>query len=278
MILQKYQSLGNDFLIFDCINFQENRDFLSNDEFIDFVCKKSDRRRLGCDQFIVMETTNKADVKITFYNSDGSKAEACGNGTIASGVCAKAFLNKNSITIQTDSGISQTDVSLNGDCATIQLAMPKEIVLKESDKEIVKCAGSFPHFTEIRNVNVGNPHCVLLCNLLPSNWQEIGKEIENMMHTFPYKTNVEFVIPNSKNRFQVFVWERGAGRTFACGTGAVAVAFAMVESGKADGEKPIEITMEGSAIYGNNSPLVVEFKNSKAYLTNSAFFEGKIII
>ena len=81
MILQKYQVLGNDFLIFDCINFKQNAEFLQSEDFLNFVMEKSDRRRLGCDQFIVMEKSTKADAKIVFYNSDGSKAEACGNGT-----------------------------------------------------------------------------------------------------------------------------------------------------------------------------------------------------
>jgi diaminopimelate epimerase len=88
MILQKYQVLGNDFLIFDCINFEQNAEFLQSEDFLNFVVEKSDRRRLGCDQFIVMEKSTKAKAKIMFYNSDGSKAEACGNGTVASGVYA----------------------------------------------------------------------------------------------------------------------------------------------------------------------------------------------
>jgi diaminopimelate epimerase len=236
MILQKYQVLGNDFLIFDCINFEQNAEFLQNKQFQQFVVEKSDRRRLGCDQFIVMENSTKADAKIVFYNSDGSKAEACGNGTVASGVYASTFLKKNDIKLETDSSIS--NITVEGQKATIELPMPKNVQLSEGDKKEIEGKVSYGYsylnHTNLTAVNVGNPHCVILITgmgqEMPYDWQSIGKKIENMTHIFPHKTNVEFVKKSyiDTNAFDVFVWERGAGRTFACGTGACAVAFAMV--------------------------------------------------
>ena len=293
MILQKYQVLGNDFLIFDCINFENNAKFLPNKEFQQFVVKKSDRRRLGCDQFIVMENSTKADAKIVFYNSDGSKAEACGNGSVASGVYASGFLGKNNIVLETDSSLA--NIKVDGQKATIELPMPKVVELSEREnREITNEIGNkindIDNPCSIMSVNVGNPHCVL--EFTPSlnlhyhspdffkrnfsSWQGIGQEIENMTHIFPHKTNVEFVREINENAFDVFVWERGAGRTFACGTGACAVAFAMVKQGLASSTKPVEIYMEGSKIYGKGEPIIINFGENSVFLTNHASFEGKI--
>ncbi len=274
MILQKYQVLGNDFLIFDCINFEQNAAFLQNKKFQQFVFEKSDRRRLGCDQFIVMESSTKADAKIVFYNSDGSKSEACGNGTVASGVYASGFLGKNNIALETDSSLA--NVKVNGQKATIELPMPKEVELSNIDRESIHNVIDGMQESDMRHINVGNPHCVLLVQETPSDWQEIGKKIENMTHIFPHKTNVEFVRETGSNAFEVFVWERGAGRTFACGTGACAVAFAMVKKGLANKLKPIEIYMEGSKIYGTGKPIVINFGENSVFLTNHSSFEGKI--
>ncbi len=283
MILHKYQALGNDFLTLDCINFQENQELLKSANFLDFVKQKSDRRRIGCDQFIVIENSTTNDAKIVFYNSDGSKAEACGNGTVAAGVYVGGFLGKKQVTLETDSGLANVEV--DGNQATIELPIPKASILE--DREKVDILNAVGYTLKVMNVNVGNPHCVLMksmdinpaqliIDIAENHWQEIGETIENMTHIFPYKTNVEFVTQLHTNIFQVYVWERGAGRTFACGTGACAVAFAMVKQGVADISRPIEILMEGSNIYGNGEPIIIKFGENSVFLTNHAFFEGKI--
>ncbi len=283
MIIHKYQALGNDFLIFDCINYPENAIFMENPAFLDFIVKKSDRRRIGCDQFIVMANSQIADCKIVFYNADGSRAEACGNGTVAAGVYANKFLSKNAVAIQTDMQV--VAVEINGNEATIELDMPRDLGLSEFETEHIggkREAGRF-----INHISVGNPHCVIV-NFLNTRWSldspssiqlfsAYGKEIENLTHIFPNRTNVEFVTQTGENKFDCFVWERGAGRTFACGTGACAVAFACVKNGLANPAKPIEITMAGSFIYGSGvTPMRVLLKKNTVEFTNSAFFEGEI--
>ncbi len=282
MIIHKYQALGNDFLIFDCINYHENAIFLENPAFLDFVVKKSDRRRIGCDQFIVMENSQIADCKIVFYNADGSRAEACGNGTVASGVYASKFLRKNAIAIQTDMQV--VDVKINGNEATIELDMPRDLGLNDEQKyEILLHYNDFENGF-IENISVGNPHCVRYVRDFKnritqyvSSFSTIGSQIENLTHIFPNRTNVELVTQTGENKFDCFVWERGAGRTFACGTGACAVAFACVKNGLANSAKPIEITMAGSFIYGSGvTPMKVVLKENTVEFTNSAFFEGEI--
>ena len=295
MIIHKYQALGNDFLIFDCINYHENASFLENTAFLDFVVKKSDRRRIGCDQFIVMEKSPMADCKIVFYNADASRAEACGNGTVASGVYASKFLGKNDIKIQTDAQV--VAVKINGNEATIELDMPKDLGLSDEQKyEILLHYNDFENGF-IENISVGNPHCVMIGDYgayytnskqklsIESNislrvserFSKVGSQIENLTHIFPNRTNVEFVTQTGENKFDCFVWERGAGRTFACGTGACAVAFACVKNGLANSAKPIEITMAGSFVYGSGViPMRVLLKETTVEFTNSAFFEGEI--
>jgi len=281
MIIRKYQALGNDFLIFDCINYPENYTFAQTHEFLDFIMKKSDRRRIGCDQFIVMEKSHSADCKIVFYNADGSRAEACGNGTIASAVYSSKFLGKNEITLETDMQI--VNVKVDGSQATIELDMPHDLGLSEEQKDEIYGLLAGRH---IDNISVGNPHCVIICRDGRSEfasffeeYSKAGSQIENLTSIFPNRTNVEFVTQTGENKFDCFVWERGAGRTFACGTGACAVAFACAKNGLADKSKPIEITMAGSFIYGKSNestPMKVILKDKTVELTNSAFFEGEI--
>jgi diaminopimelate epimerase len=244
--------------------------------------KKSDRRRIGCDQFIVMEKSPMADCKIVFYNADASRAEACGNGTVASGVYASKFLGKNDIKIQTDAQV--VAVKINGNEATIELDMPKDLGLSDEQKyEILLHYNDFENGF-IENISVGNPHCVRYVQDFKnritqyvSSFSTIGSQIENLTHIFPNRTNVEFVTQTGENKFDCFVWERGAGRTFACGTGACAVAFACVKNGLANSAKPIEIAMAGSFVYGSGvTPMRVLLKETTVEFTNSAFFEGEI--
>lgn len=282
MIIHKYQALGNDFLIFDCINYHENASFLENTAFLDFVVKKSDRRRIGCDQFIVMEKSPIADCKIVFYNADASRAEACGNGTVASGVYASKFLGKNDIKIQTDAQV--VAVKINGNEATIELDVPKDLGLSDEQKYEILLHYNDSENGFIENISVGNPHCVRYVQDFKnritqyvSSFSTIGSQIENLTHIFPNRTNVEFVTQTGENKFDCFVWERGAGRTFACGTGACAVAFACVKNGLANSAKPIEITMACSFVYGSGvTPMRVLLKENTVEFTNSAFFEGEI--
>jgi diaminopimelate epimerase len=158
--------------------------------------------------------------------------------------------------------------------------MPKKVELSERERQKISNILASEDFDCPMFITVGNPHCVILITgmgqEMPYDWQSIGKQIENMTHIFPHKTNVEFVIEIGDNEFDVKVWERGAGRTFACGTGACAVAFAMVKQGLASSKKPIEIYMEGSKTYGKGEPIIINFSENSVFLTNHASFEGKI--
>jgi diaminopimelate epimerase len=273
-ILTKCNALGNDFLILDCINHAQNNEFLTEENI-----KRIAHRLfgIGCDQFIVLEKSEKADGKIIFYNTDGSRAEACGNGTVACGVYVSQFLKKPQISLETDVKIAKCVI--NGNEATVEL--PKAEVLGFDSEKFAEKLVLDLFVTHINSVSVGNPHCVIFWNdneiiATKNDFAEIGKTIENLTEIFPNRTNVEFVVQTGENAFDCFIWERGSGATLACGTGACAVARAAVHNKLADETKPIFVTMAGSYQGGETIPMKVELQNTCTLFTNTVSLVGKV--
>ena len=222
----KMDGLGNDFVIID----QRIHDFnLSKDQII----KICDRNFIGCDQLILIKKNRKIDAGLEFYNSDGSVADACGNGTR----CVADFLskekNQKEIIVWTSSGSLKSKI-LGNNLVETEIGVPKinweniplsknldtkNLGIKIIDKNNNKHIGGVA-------VNVGNPHIVFFVNDIESfNLKRIGPEIENH-ELFPEKCNVTLAKVINKNLIKVKVWERGAGLTKACGTAACATAFA----------------------------------------------------
>lgn len=296
--LRKCNALGNDFLILDCMTIPKNAEFITQENI-----KKISHRRfgIGCDQFIVLEKSEKSDGKIVFYNSDGSRAEACGNGTIACGVYIARMLEKDIVFLETDIKIAK--VSVDGNEATVELPRAEilDINIERFKNSLNKKNDDSYGYDLSRNrispfkltsVSVGNPHCVLFLehfdgatvNMpeLGSNksvdtiFMNMGSIIENMTDLFPNRTNVEFVVRTGENAFDCFIWERGSGATLACGTGACAVARAVADNGLVDGTKPVFITMAGSYQSHAVIPMKVELKDDCTLFTNRAEFTGII--
>lgn len=291
--LTKCNALGNDFLILDCITMPSNTEFIKQANI-----KNIGHRRfgIGCDQFIVLEKSHNADGKIIFYNADGSRAEACGNGTVACAVYIAKLLEKNEVSFETDVKVVRAVV--NGNDATVTLPKAESIqidlnlfqkILNDENDYGVGCdlmqSGIMPF--KLESVSVGNPHCVLIledyhsttvnsllgfdCNRpIDTILLDIGFTIANMTNIFPNRTNVEFVVRTGENAFDCFVWERGAGATLACGTGACAVAFAVAKNGLADGTKPIFVTMAGSYQGSDVIPMKIELQTDCTLFTNTA--------
>ena len=222
----KMDGLGNDFVIID----QRTHDYNLNKDQMIKIC---DRSFIGCDQLILIKKNRKINVGLEFYNSDGSTAGACGNGTR----CIADFLSKESdqkeITVWTSSGSLKSKI-LGNNLVETEIGIPKinweEIPLSEKldtknlkieivDKYDNKLIGGIA-------VNVGNPHIVFFVNDIESfDLRKIGPEIENHK-LFPEKCNVTLAQVINKNLIKVKVWERGAGLTKACGTAACATAVA----------------------------------------------------
>ena len=206
----KMQGLGNDFVIIDCR--QASFSFLSAD--IQKICDR--HFGIGCDQFITIEPSSKADIFVRFYNSDGSESGACGNGTRCVALLCEAS------SIETTSGI--LDIEILQDCVQVNMGTPKEFM-----SEFI-----LDGMEELPNpaiVNVGNPHCVFFINELDKmNIETLGKNVEHHP-AFPDRTNVEFVEIYDRKSLRLITWERGSGRTLACGSGACAAAFAAYKKG-----------------------------------------------
>lgn len=238
----KMHGLGNDFILIDAIS-QENLPALSS------FCKKySDRRfGIGFDQALILRPSKVADFKMEIYNADGSQVEMCGNGIrcLAKYIWDKGLSDRNELSIETLGGIIKT-VKV-GDMIQVDMGQPAldgpSIPVNLEGKVIghpIRIEDMDFHMT---CVSMGNPHAVIFLEDIQSfPVGEYGSLIENHP-LFPKRINVEFVTalpsppPSRKdvegrgegahsNDLHVRVWERGAGETLACGTGACAAAVA----------------------------------------------------
>ena len=222
----KMDGLGNDFIIID------NREKIIN-LTKDQIIKICDRNFIGCDQLIFIKKNQNSDGYLEFFNSDGGKAGACGNGTR----CVADFIskekNKKIVNLTTSSGNLKSEI-IGENIVSTEMGQPKtkwsEIPLSKELNTInlnIKIFDKFKkEFQGGTAVNIGNPHVVFFVpNIDNFDIKKIGPEIENH-NLFPEKTNVTLAKVISKNLIKVNVWERGAGNTKACGTAACATAVA----------------------------------------------------
>ena len=260
----KMEGIGNDYVYINTFDFDiTNPSELSK--------KISDRHfGIGSDGLILISKSDIADFKMIIYNSDGSEAEMCGNGIrcVAKYVYDKGLTNKTQITIETLAGVKKVNLILeSGKVSLVKVDMGEPIlkankipvinytVEKSLDfEEFVKTKVEGYEFTVI---SIGNPHAVCFVDNLDFDISKVGPIIENDKN-FPNKVNVEFIQVISKNEIKMRVWERGAGETLACGTGACASVVASYLNGYVDrkvlvnllgGKLEIEWCMEDNHVY-----------------------------
>ena len=224
----KMNGLGNDFAIFD-----------GRHHPIEISAKAAaliaDRAEgVGCDQVIVMEPSTKADVFMRIYNADGSEVDACGNATRCIARIIAGELNQVGVQIETNAGVLVSQIS-GSENITVDMGVPKfgwqDIPLSEEfadTRRIELQVGpqSAPLLHTPSVVNVGNPHCIFwVQDVNDYDLQGFGPMLENHM-MFPERANISLAHIVSKTEINLKVWERGAGITKACGTGACAAAVA----------------------------------------------------
>ena len=220
----KMHGLGNDFVVID--KRSKNINITK-----DLINQLSDRKTgAGCDQLITINTSHdqNIDAIIEIFNPNGDRAEACGNGTRCVAKLLFKELKKNQIKILSDAGVlkaekeNDIDISVNlGNLSTNWKKIPLSKEVNTLDMPI-KING----FSSGVAVNIGNPHVVFFGKDINNiNLEKIGPEIENNK-LFPNKTNVELVEVINKKQIKMKVWERGAGITLACGSGACASVYA----------------------------------------------------
>ena len=228
----KMQGLGNDYVYIDAINQKiENESslaqFVSNRHF-----------GIGSDGLILICKSDIADFKMRMFNSDGSEAEMCGNGIRCVGkfVYDNKLTTKTNLKIETLAGIKTLILNTKDDkIETVKVDMgepilePKEIpvISKENPVKNLKLTVNEKEF-KFSCVSMGNPHAITVIDDTQNfDVEKYGKEVE-INKVFPNKTNVEFIQLIDKNNIKMRVWERGAGETLACGTGACASVVACV--------------------------------------------------
>lgn len=278
----KMHGLGNDFVMIDDLD-----DRIDN--YKDLAIKLCDRHfGIGADGIILIKETNKdnADFKMRIFNSDGSEAEMCGNGIR----CFAHFLHSNNLTdknkldIDTLAGIIKPEIIDYGDkISEVRVNMGKpDYSLKgmNIDESIINVNKDrlvdYPLIIDgkkymINTVSMGNPHTIIYVDDLEKiNLKSIGPIIENNP-IFKNKTNVEFVKIVDKNIIDVKVWERGAGITLACGTGACAAAAVSIDQNKVDNN--IKVNLPGGQLK------IKKTDNNEMIMTGpSTFvFKGEII-
>lgn len=230
----KMHGLGNDFVILD---HRETHQTLTKMQAIALA----DRRfGIGCDQVIELLPAKNpgADLWMQIYNPDGSLSGMCGNAAR----CVIGLLGKGTV-IETSGGLYRGHLAPDGQAA-IHMGLPKrgwqEIPLSHAvDTNHVP----FPGFDlpEGVAVNVGNPHIVFFVpDVAAIDLAEIGPKIENHP-LFPERVNVEFVQIMNRDHLNMRVWERGAGITQACGTGATASFIAARVKGLCDEKATVQM-------------------------------------
>lgn len=242
----KWHGLGNDFIIVNCLE-EKIADYSQ------MAVKVCDRHvGIGADGLVLILPSNTADFTMRIFNSDGSEAEMCGNVTrcVARYVYEYGLTEKTEINLETGAGIIRPKlIFTNGipDTVCVDMGEPRlrrgQIPMKGNpDEQAVntplEIAG---HTYYVTCVSMGNPHCIIFVdNVNQMDLPSIGPLIENHP-LFPNKTNVEFVQVVNKQSVCMRVWERGAGITMACGTGACATLVAAVLNGKTDRQAIIHL-------------------------------------
>ncbi|HEY4264889.1 MAG TPA: diaminopimelate epimerase [Micropepsaceae bacterium] len=224
----KMHGLGNDFVIFDARTFPVPIDAAAARAIADR------KRGIGCDQVIVMEPAkNGAAAFMRIFNTDGGEVESCGNAARCVAYLLMAERETDHIGIATAGGPLACS-GTGADAVTVDMGVPRldwrEIPMAQA-VDTQSFALDVPGFADAAlqsaaAVSVGNPHCVLFVeDAERAPVAALGPAIERHPW-FPSRTNVEFVERRGDSALRMRVWERGAGITLACGTGACAAAVA----------------------------------------------------
>lgn len=263
----KMHGIGNDYIYFDCM-----KEGLKNAG--ELSRRLSDRHfSIGGDGVILLCPSEVADCRMEMYNTDGSEGKMCGNGIRCVGKLAHdlGYIKGESCRIETLSGVKSLEFSLDraGKVATARVDMGAAILDGKKIPTTVegeKVVG-YPMVVDGKEykatfVSMGNPHCVVFENPEGLNLEEIGPKFEHHP-LFPERVNTEFVKVLGRNQMRMRVWERGSGETWACGTGACAVAVAAVLNGYADKNEEILIHLRGG-------DLTVTYTDETVYMEGGA--------
>uniref|UniRef100_A0A7R9WVD2 diaminopimelate epimerase n=1 Tax=Craspedostauros australis TaxID=1486917 RepID=A0A7R9WVD2_9STRA len=278
----KYEGLGNDFILVD--DRDKDEPSLTPDDSVS-LCHRN--FGIGGDGviFALKAPTEDHDFTMRIYNSDGSEPEMCGNGIRCFaqflkdlGADAESYrvntLAGTIIPVMNDDGTITVDM---GNPELIGANVPTTLASNFDGDSVVEqtmeCNGKT---WKVSAVSMGNPHAVIFVDDLETDidFASDGPALESA-DVFPARTNVEFVQVMDETHLKMKVWERGAGPTLACGTGACALTIAAIRAGKIPGGNKVRVTLPGGDLF-------IEWDEStnKVYMTGPAdfSFSGKAAV
>lgn len=264
----KMNGLGNDFVVVEA----RTAPFAPSAEDVRAIADRE--RGVGCDQLVAIEPSARADAAVRFWNADGEEVGACGNASRCVGWLLMEASGRDEAVIETQAGLLRA--SRAGDrMVSVDMGEPgldwTQIPLAEDmdTKGIELQVGPIdaPHFHTPGCVSMGNPHVVFFvpdAEVAPV--REVGPLIEHHP-LFPEGVNVGFAEIQARDRIRLKVWERGAGLTKACGTGACAALVAAHRRGLVDRKATLvldggELTIEWREADGHvimTGPAQVDF-------------------
>jgi len=256
--------LGNDFVI---INNIDGDISLSTEE----IRKLSDRRfGIGFDQLLMVESSSSkdADFRYVIFNADGSEVNQCGNGArcFALYIQKKNLSHKNPLSVETNAGIMVLTVNRD-DSVRVEMGepnfLPSKIPLNVNEESSEYIVEGY----KVGSLSVGNPHAILVLDDI-SDINSTALKIQSSSH-FPEGVNVGFMKVLSKDEVQLRVFERGAGETLACGSGACAAVIYGNRLGILNSK--VRVCLKGG-------DAIVEYDGKKVYLCGPGEFvyEGSV--
>jgi diaminopimelate epimerase len=233
----KYEGLGNDFIVVDA----ERLDDWNGDR-AQALCDR--HFGIGADGVLVVTAADdrRARARMTVLNADGSRPEMCGNGLrcVALHLARADGALGTSFVVETDSGLRSCEVDRSADTAMVRAELGQASFVADHAVEIDGATHVFAQ------VSTGNPHLVTF----DASYDEraIDRFAPRVSERVAGGANVEFARVLDRRRIDLVVWERGVGRTLACGTGAAATALAAARLDLADFDSAIEIRLPGGSL------------------------------
>jgi diaminopimelate epimerase len=272
----KMQGLGNDFIVLDDLEFPPATSGQISSRLAQKLCDR--RFGIGADQILWLKKAQSSenDFRMEILNADGSQAEMCGNGIRAVALYRHSSQKKQSqeYRIETLGGVKLARVQ--GSLVSVDMGIPSLGKGFENQGEEIEVLGKKLRFYE---VDVGNPHAVIFVDQVESfPVEQFGPEIEKHPR-FPERTNVEFVELINPHSIRVRVWERGAGITLACGTGACAAVVASLQTKKT--LNPVQVSLPGGELQiqwrGEKSSIMMEGPALEVFRGQLSILESGLI-
>lgn len=248
----KMHGLGNDFVILN--HYSGASLSMDYPELARKLCHR--QFGIGGDGLVVILPSESADARMRIFNPDGTEPEMCGNGIrcFARYVYDQKIVRSNPMTVETGAGILKPKLHIkDGQVEGVQVDMGEPVlraklipVIGEGEPVVLQPITVLGETYKYTAVSMGNPHCVIFVeDFTKLDYERVGAEVETHP-LFPRKTNVEFIQVNSPKEITMKVWERGAGPTLACGTGACASVVAGVLNERL--ERAVSVHLPGGTL------------------------------